>query len=404
MRPKGMLWAQFEVMVRAGPGSMCRVRCKHCPWTGSGNTTRMKLHISECHAQLSMGDGTEEEEEAVGDDSSQAQSQPASPLSPAGSPFTSMGPSDGASSAGSTVAVFQGKAMEWAKRSALQARRDQYAAVKKRRLDLTAYMDRTFSGSEQAAAARAQLLMVVLAGLSFNSQEAPATLQFYRKLRPDYRPQSRHMLQKALIPLEVEVRASVIADLVQQPHVSLAFDGWEDHQRCPTAGWTIITPDMRTYLWKFVRMNDKQTGENLLEEIKLVVGELADLKIRVVSGIADNASNVQKALALAEAEIGLLRTKQGRAIARMTGFGFARILTNCHTINGLPHFAFCIFTVLHFWFSIHAYPWQQLLRPHPQPPAGGSWQVVHHHLRPAQGGGRLLSPAACPPLCIRGQR
>ena len=70
---------------------------------------------------LSVGDGTEQEEEVAGDDSSQAQLQPASPMNPGGSPFTSMGPTDEVSPAGSIGAMFQGKAMEWATHCVLLA-------------------------------------------------------------------------------------------------------------------------------------------------------------------------------------------------------------------------------------------------------------------------------------------
>ena len=95
------------------------------------------------------------------------------------------------------------------------------------------------------------------------------------------------------------MRGEVIAKLRSIPHVSMAFDGWEDHQKCPSLGFTIITTNMEVFLWKLVRIAEKQTAPHLCQELKAVVDELNTLGVRVISACADNASNCQKALSLA---------------------------------------------------------------------------------------------------------
>ena len=280
MRPRSQLWCSFDVLVESNTANGCRVKCRMCPWTGSGNTTRMRLHLMEAHGQ-----SAEVPEEADAEESG------------------SLSVVDSQSSVGSTV-----PAVDHAKQQALLNRRESYALLKRRRLDLTSYIDRTYSGSEQEAAARAQLLMVVMSGLSFNSQSHPATLNFYRKLRVDYKPQSPFQLQRGLKELEKSIRADLIETLQKEPHVNLTLDGWEDHQRCPTMGYTVVGSNMNVYLWKFERISEKQTADHLCSEIKAVVEELSSLNIRVVAAVADNASSIQKALQLAQDEFGVLRS------------------------------------------------------------------------------------------------
>ena len=102
-------------------------------------------------------------------------------------------------------------------------------------------------------------------------------MNFYRKLRADYHPQSVFQLQRRLKVLEEELRQQLVVELKKQPHVNITFDGWEDHQRCPTMGYTLVTLDMRVFLWQFTRLGEKQTSETLSKELMKVVVQLSGL-------------------------------------------------------------------------------------------------------------------------------
>ena len=124
MRPRSQLWFSFDVLVDSNTANGCRVKCRMCPWTGSGNATRMRLHLVEAHGHTAEVPEADEAEESG-----------------------SLGPTDSQSSVGSTV-----PAVDFAKQQALQNRRETYALQKRRSLDLTSYIDRTYTGSEQEAA------------------------------------------------------------------------------------------------------------------------------------------------------------------------------------------------------------------------------------------------------------
>ena len=143
--------------------------------------------------------------------------------------------------------------------------------------------------------------MIVMDSLSYNSQEHPSTLQFYRRLRQDYHALTRYLAQKRVRELEAEARQAVLQQLRGVGRVSLAVDG-SDHQQFPTLAFTVITPLGKTFLWKFARVNSPETGEFLEQEVRKVVDELASCDVRVISAIGDNASNLQKGLKLASFE------------------------------------------------------------------------------------------------------
>ena len=281
MRERGPLWEQFTVLSAAKGGGPGRVMCKSCDWTGAANSTRMRLHALEEHPPSTAP-------------ASMQCPAPASTQSPASTPIPAASESTHAAVTASQAAL-------------KQQRRHVYHLQKKRQRSLSDFCDRKISGDEQTAASKAQCLMVVMAGLSYHSQDNPATHAFFRSLRSDYKPPTRHLLEKHLRQLETEVRSEVLAKLKSVPHVSMAFDGWEDHQKCPSLGFTIVTPNMEVFLWKLVRIAEKQTAPHLCQELKIVVDELQHLGVRVISACADNASNCQKALSLAEEEYHLLK-------------------------------------------------------------------------------------------------
>ena len=244
MRERGPLWEQFSILSAAKGGGLGRAMCKSCDWTGTGNSTRMRLHALENHPDIPPS-------------TSPSKEPTASTATPAASDSTH-------------AAVVASQAV------LKQQRRHVYHLQKKRQRNLTDFCDRRITGNQQSASNKAQCLMVVMAGLSYNSQDHPATSAFYKSLCLDCKPLSRHLLEKHLKQLETEVRSEVVAKLRSVPHVSMAFDGWEDHQKCPSLGFTIITPNLEVFLWKLVRIAEKQTAPQLCEELKTVVDEHVD--------------------------------------------------------------------------------------------------------------------------------
>lgn len=81
--------------------------------------------------------------------------------------------------------------------------------------------------------------------------------------------------------------------------VCLALDGWEDHQHMESLGVTArtLTWRARPYLVSWARQFVRQTADNLFVQLKEVVQYLIGIGCVVVAAIADNAANVQLALA-----------------------------------------------------------------------------------------------------------
>ena len=126
--------------VGGGPG---RVMCMSCDWTGTANSTRMRLHALENHPDIPPS-------------TSPSKEPTASTATPAASDSTH-------------AAVVASQAV------LKQQRRHVYHLQKKRQRSLTDFCDRRITGDEQSASKKAQWLMVVMAGLSYNSQDHPAT-------------------------------------------------------------------------------------------------------------------------------------------------------------------------------------------------------------------------------------
>lgn len=104
----------------------------------------------------------------------------------------------------------------------------------------------------------------------------------------------------------VGVRQHVIAQICSLGLVSVAVDGWEDYSKHPTLAFTVHVPQGRAFLFKFVRVFDRENGEFLDKEVRKVVDELNGLGVKVSSVIADNAYNIQKGLRLGANAMGFV--------------------------------------------------------------------------------------------------
>lgn len=145
-----LLLPSFTILERHADGRPKKVSCKvdGCSWTSVANQTRMEEHLKKKHPNS----GRAQEESAS---SSTAQALPdEAPVAPVQPP------------------------------------------KKQRFKEISAFLDRKLSPNEDEACADAQARMVVLAGLPLDSQQHPATLQFYKALRPSFKPLSRCEVQK----------------------------------------------------------------------------------------------------------------------------------------------------------------------------------------------------------------
>ena len=91
----------------------------------------------------------------------------------------------------------------------------------------------------------------------------------------------------------------MISAIHSQGYVSVAIDGWEDHQKFPTLGFTVTVPGGPAFLFRFARMLTRETAAALEKEVSSVVQELKDMGLVVTAVIADNARNIQRGLSLA---------------------------------------------------------------------------------------------------------
>lgn len=308
-KEKSALWAYFVVTGRNHHGEPNRVRCTYrdCTWEQGANATRMKKHLAEAHVPKAeaMNDALVAPAAQVAPSPmihppSTSEALPAPTLPTPTTLPTSAGGVVQQSTQSAASTTSEGAA---AKPTAGQVR---YAAKKQRTAELSQYFDRPFSEDEQEAAHLAQAYMVVMNGLSYNSQEDSATISFYKRLRPAYKPLTRYLLEKKLEKLEADTRKDVTDRLMQAKVVTLAIDGWEDHQKLPTLAFSARTLLGQPYLVKFERIKDRETGEVLEGAIKDMKAELNELGIKVVGVIADNAANIQKGIRLSK-DVGVLQ-------------------------------------------------------------------------------------------------
>ncbi len=120
-----------------------------------------------------------------------------------------------------------------------------------------------------------------------------------------------------------KLKAEVRAELIKASSVTLAYDGWEDHTKCPILACA-ITPQEKVYLVDFRRGADQETGDYLAEVWREVAGELRSLGINVWGCGADNAALTQK---------GMVQAHTGLSLT--------------HSMNLCLSFHTSVFTVLH---------------------------------------------------------
>ena len=95
----------------------------------------------------------------------------------------------------------------------------------------------------------------------------------------------------------------VLTQLKTQGLCCLAVDGWTDHQSFASLAFTAVCPLRGAFLWKFDRLWERETGECISDEIMKVIDSLREEGIRVAGVVADNASNMQKGIALADIKV-----------------------------------------------------------------------------------------------------
>ena len=113
---------------------------------------------------------------------------------------------------------------------------------------LTYFFDRDISEDEERRLYRAQTMMCVFNSYSWNSQENPATLAFYKLLRPSYKPLTRPQLASRTFKLVDAVHAAVVQQLAQGKWCTLAVDGWKEPGHTPTIAFTATGPGRVPYL------------------------------------------------------------------------------------------------------------------------------------------------------------
>ncbi len=266
-KPKSGVWLHFSEFSEDG---VKKVRCQLCPqdkkpWVSVPNATRMDKHLREEHKTLVKP------EVAV-----------------------SHGPASSSCSASAEVPALASQAtpVERPQEAAQQG------GPKMKKAKLSDYFDRPFSAPEQEASERAQALMVVMNAHSYNSQNSAWTHDFFRSLRADYVPPSAYILEKHVRTLHEQIQGQVMATLKCFTVVSLAVDGWTDHQNFAALAFTAVVPDGRALLLKFERIWERETGKYISSAIKSVIAGLKEDGVTVSGVVADNAKNMQKGIEL----------------------------------------------------------------------------------------------------------
>ena len=272
-RPKRQdLWQEFH---KVGE----KVLCRHCPWVGLPHATRMAIHLGKCKgapsASAAIAKPAEEEEEQA-----------------------------------NVLADAEDEGV------GIAASEPDPEAPKQKMQKLPFYFDRAFSASEQFKTEVRQAYCMVMNGWSATSQERDWTSALLLSLRPDYRPPSRTALSKHVSALHSHIEQLVQADLARIGVVSLAFDGWHNHQSAKTIAISAILPTGKSYLLSFKELEGKETGEVLAMLLSETIANMLTIGVHCVGAIAglsphltplshpfppspDNAANCQNAIKIA---------------------------------------------------------------------------------------------------------
>ena len=111
---------------------------------------------------------------------------------------------------------------------------------------------------------------------------------------PDYVPPSAYILEKHVGTHQEQVQRQVMAVLKCFSVVTLAIDGWTDHQKFAALAFTAVIPDGRAFLLKFERLWERETGLFISSAINSVIASLKEDGISVSGVVGDNAKNMQK--------------------------------------------------------------------------------------------------------------
>ena len=144
-----------------------------------------------------------------------------------------------------------------------------------------------------------------MANIPYNVVENPYFKDFMACLRPSFVAPSRYILQKEIAAVFVDAQSAVDRLLSETKSVFLAVDGWEDAQHLPVLGITALPPGKKPLLSAFDRMEERESGEFLEDNLKKAISSLNSYKTTVAGIVADNAKNMQSALRKAQAELNI---------------------------------------------------------------------------------------------------
>ena len=105
---------------------------------------------------------------------------------------------------------------------------------------------------------------------------------FAASLRLDYKCPSAHVLQKRLTQsVYEEVEEAIKLEIAKSEMVTLAYDSWEDHKKCPSLAFTAVLPSKAVFLVDFVPVLAPQTAAFLAVQLKRVVEKVQSFGPRV---------------------------------------------------------------------------------------------------------------------------
>ena len=105
---------------------------------------------------------------------------------------------------------------------------------------------------------------------------------FAASLRLDYKCPSAHVLQNRLTQsVYEEVEEAIKLEIAKSEMVTLAYDSWEDHKKCPSLAFTAVLPSKAVFLVDFVPVLAPQTAAFLAVQLKRVVEKVQSFGPRV---------------------------------------------------------------------------------------------------------------------------
>ena len=157
---------------------------------------------------------------------------------------------------------------------------------------LTSFIDKCYQNEKEEIDAILARMIFGL-GLPLSLVEAPAFIEFCKKLRPSYELPSRRIISERLLNKEFENTQKSVKQLVNDAKfVSIATDGWTNLRNEPIVNFIITTP--KPVFWKAIETKEaSHTSQFISESIDQVIHEIDHKKLAAV--ITDNASNMKGA-------------------------------------------------------------------------------------------------------------